>query len=75
MKAILSCCVTLLLSLGAASAQAGGRFHPPGGTLEPFVLLDNFSGDHIDKTIWNGTRRGLRILSKELTPPCAGFLF
>ena len=57
MKAILSCCVTLLLSLGAASAQAGGRFHPPGGTLEPFVLLDNFSGDHIDKTIWNGTRR------------------
>jgi len=51
MKAILSCCVTLLLGLGAAPAQAGGH------TLEPFVLLDNFSGDRIDKTIWNGSRR------------------
>ncbi len=51
MKAILSCCVTLLLALGAAPAQAGGH------TLEPFVLLDNFSGDRIDKTIWNGSRR------------------
>ncbi len=57
MKAILSCCITLLLALGAAPAQARGPVHPPGDTLEPFVLLDNFSGGRIDKTIWNGTRR------------------
>jgi hypothetical protein len=47
MKSSLRSCLAGVLFLIGASAQA----------FEPFVLLDDFSGDRIDKNIWDGTRR------------------
>ncbi len=47
MKIILSSSIMFLLVLAGAPAQA----------IEPFVLLDDFSGDRIDNAIWNGSRR------------------
>ncbi len=47
MKIIPSSCLMLLFVLADAPAQP----------LEPFVLLDDFSGDRIDNAIWNGSRR------------------
>jgi hypothetical protein len=46
-KSILSTGLIALFVLAAIPAQA----------IEPFVLLDNFSGDRINEDIWNGSRR------------------
>ncbi len=47
MKIILSSCLALSLILAGAPAQA----------IEPWALLDDFLGDRIDESIWNGSRR------------------
>lgn len=47
MKIALSSYLVFLFVLSGAPAQA----------IEPFVLLDDFSGDRIDKDIWNGSWR------------------
>jgi hypothetical protein len=46
-KIILSSPIMFLLVLTGAPVQA----------LEPFALLDDFSGDRIDKSLWNGSQR------------------
>ncbi len=47
MKTILCCGAALLLNFANVQVHA----------LEPFVVLDDFSGNRIDETLWNGSRR------------------
>ncbi len=47
MKIFLSSCLILLFVLAGTPAQA----------IEPFALLDDFSGDRINDGIWDGSRR------------------